>query len=117
MAVFNIGIEFSTDPAGRYYSDGEFSGERFREEYLLPKLRALRNNEVLDIVIDDGVEAYGSSFISEGFAGIVKYGHMTSEELLKKIKISYSNTEFEFFEKRIKDHIKKSNYNSAEYKQ
>lgn len=113
MAIFNIGKDFSTDPAGRYQSDGEFNGERFREEFLIPRLKGLKKGEVLEIVIDDGVEAYGSSFISEGFAGVIKCGHMTRDELLKKIKITYSNPEFGFFEKRIIDHIKKSKYKSA----
>lgn len=116
MAIFNIGKEFSQDPSGRYYTDGPGSGEEFREDYLVPKINQLSENEILEIIIDDEVEAYGSSFISEGFAGAVKYGYFTADFLLNKIKIKYKNPDYSFFEKRIFSHIKKAAYNSAVYR-
>ncbi|WP_141226321.1 DUF4325 domain-containing protein [Photobacterium sanguinicancri] len=78
MAMLNIGTDFSLTPAGRFYSDGSGSGEEFREECLRVKLLALNNNEKLTIILDDGVDGYGSSFLVEGFAGMVKYGYTVS---------------------------------------
>ncbi|MDG9758105.1 DUF4325 domain-containing protein [Pseudomonas sediminis] len=115
MATLNIGKEFSTYPEGRYYSDEGDSGEEFREEHLLPKLKNLLNNEKLLIILDDGVEGYGSSFLTEGFAGVVKYGHMKSDELLSKIEISYSDPDFEFFKDRAIQYIKEAVFNSKIY--
>lgn len=115
MKTLNIGQDFSPDPIGRYRSDGARSGETFREDFLKPALQSLAPNEILEIIIDDGVESYGSSFLSEGFAGLVKYGYFTKEELLNKIEIKYSNEDFEFFKEKILEYIAAAKYNSKVY--
>lgn len=115
MKTFNIGKDFSPDPIGRYRTDGDRSGETFREDYLKPIITSLGPDEKLEIIIDDGVESYGSSFLSEGFAGLVKYGYITSEELLSKIIIKYTDEDFVFFEKKIIEYIKKTQFNSKSY--
>ncbi|HLF96299.1 MAG TPA: STAS-like domain-containing protein [Methylococcaceae bacterium] len=115
MKTFNIGKDFSPDPIGRYRTDGDRSGETFREDYLKPIITSLKSDETLEIIIDDGVESYGSSFLSEGFAGLVKYGYITSEDLLSKIIIKYTNDDFEFFEKKIIAYIKNAKFNSKLY--
>jgi len=115
MATLNIGKEFSIDPVGRYYSDSDASGEKFREEILRKKINALSENEKLTIILDDGVEAYGSSFLTEGFAGMVKYGYITSQELLGKIDIQFSDEDFFFYKEKVIQYIKEAKYNSEEY--
>lgn len=115
MKVLNIGKNFSTDPIGRFRSDGNRSGETFREDYLKQAIQGLDTGEKLEIILDDGVESYGSSFLSEGFAGMVKYGYITSEELLTKIEIKYTNEDFEFFKDKIIEYISKTKYNSKVY--
>jgi hypothetical protein len=115
MKTLNIGKDFSPDPIGRYRSDGNRSGEAFREDFLKPALKSLESGEKLEIIIDDGVESYGSSFLSEGFAGMVKYGYITSDELLERIKIKYTNDDFDFFENKILEYISKAKYNSKVY--
>lgn len=67
----NVAKDFSPNPAGRFPSDGEFSGQRFREELLLP---ALKTNEKITIDFD-GTEGYGSSFLDEAFGGLVRAGY------------------------------------------
>lgn len=115
MKTLNIGKDFSPDPIGRYRSDGNRSGETFREDFLKPALQSLEPGEQLEIIIDDGVESYGSSFLSEGFAGMVKYGFVTNEELLEKIKITYTNSDFDFYRNKILEYINKAKYNSKVY--
>lgn len=115
MKTFNIGKDFSTDPIGRYRTDGDRSGETFREDYLKPIITCLSPDEMLEIIIDDGVESYGSSFLSEGFAGLVKYGYITSEELLSKIIIKYTDDDFLFFKEKIIEYIKNAKFNSKVY--
>ncbi|WP_296128083.1 DUF4325 domain-containing protein [Pseudomonas sp. Ga0074129] len=116
MAILNIGKDFSTDPAGRFYSDGgDSSGEEFREDHLLPALKQLTHNEKLEIIIDDSVEGYGSSFLVEGFAGLVKYGYMTAEDLLGRLQITHTNPEFEFYKNKILQYINEAKYNSKKY--
>ena len=92
---FNIGKQFSRDPAGRYYADGDGSGEKFRENYLKPRYeQALSEDSILVIVLDDDVETYGSSFLSEGFGGMVKKGYAQPDDLLKRLDFKYSNPDF-----------------------
>ncbi len=111
----NIGRDFSLDPSGRFYTDGEGSGEEFREDCLKKLVESLEPEEKLQIIIDDGVEAYGSSFLVEGFAGMVKYGYVTSQELLDKIEIHFTDEDFEFYGNKIKTYISQAKYNSQVY--
>jgi len=108
METLNIGRDYSSNPSGRFPKDGPNSGERFRMEFLLPKLQSLAANQKLKIILDDGVTAYGSSFLSEGFGGIVRDGHFTSEELLSMLEISYEKADFSFFKERIEKYIRDS---------
>lgn len=117
MIEFNVGVEFSKEPSGRFYTDSDDrSGEAFREKFLHKKLMNLKEKEKITIILDDGIEGYGSSFLTEGFAGIVKYGYMTAKDLLEKLEFSYSDPDFEFYENKIKQYIKEAKYNSKEYK-
>ncbi|TBM09989.1 DUF4325 domain-containing protein [Hafnia paralvei] len=114
--VLNIGEKFSQTPSGRFYTDmTESSGEQFREEVLLPLLNSLNANQKIDIILDDNVEGYGSSFLVEGFAGVVKYGYMTKEQLERKINIIYSDPDFELFKEKIYEYLSKAAYNSRAY--
>ncbi|KAB1502356.1 DUF4325 domain-containing protein [Cronobacter sakazakii] len=115
MKTLKIGSEFSKVPRGRYRSDGNASGERFREDFLRKRLTLLSSGEKLRIVIDDDVEGYGSSFLVEGFAGMVKYGYMQAAELLGKIEINYTNPDFEFYKKKIEQYINEAKFNSKSY--
>lgn len=113
--TINIGKDFSPDPAGRFRGDGNSSGEAFREDYLKDAILKLTPGEKLQIIIDDNVEGYGSSFLSEGFAGMVKYGYTTAEELLSKLDIVYNNADFEFYRDKIFQYIREAKYNSEKY--
>ena len=67
MKIIKLATDFSEYPAGRYTTDGDDSGERFREDFLVP---ALKNGEV--IVDLDGAMGYGSSFLEEAFGGVLR---------------------------------------------
>lgn len=77
--VIDIAKDFSRYPAGRFISDGPFSGERFRNEFLVP---ALQNNEKI-VVNLDGTRGYGSSFLEEAFGGLVRLGF--DKDTIKRI--------------------------------
>lgn len=68
------------------------------------------------IVLDDGVETYGSSFLSEGFGGMVKHGYCKAQDLLEKLEFRYEDPDFKFYESKIKQYISDTKYNSKEYK-
>lgn len=100
--TIDIGKDFTKYPGGRVRTDGNYSGEAFREDYLIP---ALREYDQLQIIID-GVIGYGSSFLEECFGGLVRKG-FKAEDVLKKIKLQYERPEFEIYEQEIKDYIQK----------
>ena len=105
MKILNIGKEYSRNPSGRYPKDGPNSGERFRKDILLPILGSLEPNEKLKIILDDDVKGYGSSFLSEGFGGVVRDGHYKASELLSTLILHHDKTDFLFFKERIEKYI------------
>lgn len=117
MKILNIGKDFSLDPSGRFYTDGKGSnGEEFREDCLKGLIESLEPGEKLQIILDDGVEGYGSSFLVEGFAGMVKYGYITSKELLNKIDIDFTDEDFELYKNKIIEYISEAKFDSQVYK-
>lgn len=72
MIQINIAQDFSDTPGGRYITEGENSGEQFREKILLPKYElAEKQNKKLEINFD-GCWGFGTSFLEEAFGGLVR---------------------------------------------
>jgi len=69
--VLSIAREFSPFPAGRKRTDGPYTGEKFRQDNLLPLLKK-GVHVTLDI---DGVEGLPSSFLEEIFGGLIREGY------------------------------------------
>lgn len=83
-----IAENFSKFPAGRYKSDGKYTGEHFRDDCLIPELQASKK---LTIYLD-GVAGYGSSFLEEVFGGLVRKNIFSKDELDKKIILKTEDT-------------------------
>jgi len=65
-------LDFTEFPGPRHETLGVYSGERFREEHLLP---AIRKYPISEITINlDGTAGYGSSFLEEAFGGLIRAG-------------------------------------------
>lgn len=94
--------DFSKSPFGRNKDDGQFNGQRFRVENIVP---ALNEYDTLEVDLDSGVVAgyeYGSSFLHEVFGGLVLHEGFTEEILKKKLII---NTSFEDVEVELWEYI------------
>lgn len=80
-----IAKDFSKTPGARYRSEGLFSGEEFREDFLQPSfIKAKEKGEKLIINLDGGY-GYPTSFLEEAFGGLVRrYG---SKEVLDTIEL------------------------------
>jgi hypothetical protein len=81
--VIRIAQEFCAAPSGRHPADGDFNGERFREEWLAPPLDA---GDTVDVVFDDA-EGYGSSFLEEAFGGLISVRGYTKEFLAQRLRL------------------------------
>ena len=93
--VLSIANQFSRFPAGRYRSDGPYSGERFRDDFLLPALQAASKNGTHVVVELDGVLGYSSSFLEEVFGGVVRNWRDDLKSLVSLLKISAEDIAYE----------------------
>lgn len=83
----NLGKDFNPAPAGRYRTDGKFSGERFREDFLVPFLKKYKK-----VIINlNGLDGIGPSFWDEAFAGLIIKENYSIEELNKKLEFECSD--------------------------
>lgn len=112
MNILYIGTQFSDDPAGRYFTDGDGNGEEFREEVLRP---IFSSGKPIIINIDKNVEGYGSSFLVEAFGGLVKHGYFKENYILDRLTLAYDDSDFEFYAKKITQYIKEAKFNSMTY--
>ena len=85
MVKIKICDDFSDIPGGRYISEGEFSGELFRENILVQKYQeANEQNSKLEIDFD-GCYGFGTSFLEEAFGGMVRVHHVHG--MLKRLDL------------------------------
>ncbi len=80
--TIDVANEFSRWPAGRVRKDGRYSGERFRQEFLVP---ALKKQGIVTIKMD-GAAGYGPSFLEEAFGGLVRKEGF-NKDILSRLKI------------------------------
>lgn len=92
--VIFVARQFSRFPAGRFHADGPFSGQAFRERFLIPAMRTGKSF----LVELDGTAGFGSSFLEEAFGGLVRAGfqatgilalmklHSTDESIVEEIQ-------------------------------
>lgn len=74
--------EFSRYPTGRYREHSNSSGEEFRDDYLLPALK--KSSSV--VIILDGTEGYGSSFLDEAFAQIPESNDFSLKDIRGRVE-------------------------------
>lgn len=85
--VLNIAKDYTRCPGARYEREGDYSGEKFRNEFLVPKLReAMKLGVKLEVVLD-GSAGYSTSFIEESFGGLIRTDHFTLQEVKYNIII------------------------------
>lgn len=85
--TINLRKDFNPAPSGRYITDGKFSGERFRKEFLAPFLKKYKK-----VIINlNGLDGIGPSFWDEAFAGLIIKENYSIEELDKKLEFECSD--------------------------
>lgn len=96
--TISIARDFSRNPAGRRRKDGKFSGEVFREDYLVPKLA--KGAGQLRVILD-GTDGYGSSFLEEAFGGLVRARRWSLSELQSRLIIEAETEPYQRYRIRI----------------
>ena len=73
---YDVGNQFHHRPIGRKREDGEYSGEVFREDVLIPFFEDVlaKNLDTVFVLDFNNVSMAGSSFIEEAFGGLVRAG-------------------------------------------
>lgn len=100
MKKISVANDFSEFPAGRIPDDGPNSGERFREEFLVPALTESPGN--IEINLDETM-GYGSSFLDEAFAGLIREHNFKAPDLLRRFSFIDSR---HVYEEMIRTYIK-----------
>lgn len=102
--TINIERDFSRSPGGRFIQDGSFSGEEFRENFLIPALeKAISSNDILNIELD-GDLGYGSSFLEESFGGLIRKNYKL-DVVLNHLKIQAKEPRFLVSKKNIEYYL------------
>jgi len=84
-ANLSVAKDFTPFPFGRTPADGENSAERFRDEFLLPKLR---KGEFVIVNLDGVLGGLSSSFLEEVFGGLVRKRGFVPAQLEQTLKIT-----------------------------
>lgn len=88
--TINLAEDYNSAPIGRYVTDGDYTGEGFREDFLAP---ALDENDKVIIELD-GLDGIGPSFWEEAFGGLIREGKFTKDDLDKKLELKCSDDEY-----------------------
>jgi len=82
LMKINLGKQFGRYPAGRYLDDGPYSGQKFREDFLVPALTGGGGDIEVDLSEARGLK---SSFLEEAFGGLVRAG-FDPEDIIRRFK-------------------------------
>jgi len=81
-ATLSVRKQFTETPGPRYKTQGQWSGEAFRE--LLVEWLSKHDDVCVDL---DGTAGYGSSFIDETFGGLVRSCGFNAADVLRRVTI------------------------------
>jgi len=101
---FDVQKDFSNNFGGSTRKDSDFSAEHLREDYLVPMIKKLKGDE--QIVVNLGNDSdedchYAANFLQEGFAGLIKYNHISHDDFVRIFKFTYDDEDFAFYKERI----------------
>ena len=90
----SIAKDFSMTPGPRYEDEGNWSGERFRKDILLPKLKEAIDCGGKIIINFDGTAGYGTSFLEEAFGGLIRVDNLSYSDIYEVIKLESIEEEY-----------------------
>ena len=100
----HIATEFSDVPGPRSRQEGDWSGEEFRDELLLPRFReAEKVGDKLVVDLDGGC-GYATSFLEEAFGGLARV--YSPERVLRVIE--FKSTEEPYLIEDVREYIQEA---------
>lgn len=100
--------DFSAYPSGRDAVDGNFNGERFRDEILKPAIEtAKKTGQKIHISLAN-VLSFGSSFLEEAFGGLVRKRIADKAFLEKNLIVDPGKPSYERYKEAIFYYINKA---------
>ena len=82
--------DWTHHPAGRFRSDGPYSGEQWRDDFLIPAMERVESAGGSTLQLDlSGIRGAGSSFLEEVFGGLVR----TRPQLDAVVRLEFVNRE------------------------
>lgn len=85
MITISIAKDFSRIPGARFPEEGDYSGQEFRNNVLLPKLKhAISAHEKLKVILD-GTAGLGTSFLEESFGGLIRIDNISYSDIMNTI--------------------------------
>ena len=105
--ILNIAKDFSRIPGARKPQEGSFSGQEFRNNFLVPKIKEAIEKKCKLIVILDGTAGLGTSFLEESFGGLIREDGFPLS-LLNEI-LDFISEEDEEYKEEIKEYMECAN--------
>ncbi len=97
MITISIAKDFSRIPGARFPQEGDYSGQEFRNNFLLPKLKeAICTRKKLKVILD-GTAGLGTSFLEESFGGLIRIDNIAYSDI-KNTLILISDEDEEYIE-------------------
>ena len=101
-------VDHAPAPGGRFVVDGDYSGEWFRDQILVPELKAaLAAGDKVEIKLD-GAPGYGSSFLEEAFGGLIRTGAFTNKDLELALVVSAERPLYQPYKKLVERYIREA---------
>lgn len=102
----DIARDFTPYPVGRDEQDSaNANGREFRRNHLVPAIEKALKEHVKVVVVLEGLESVGSSFLEEAFGGLVRCEGFGAEQLKKILQFDYDWPGYKTPERRIWSHI------------
>lgn len=89
-----VSIDFSRTPGPRTTDEGEFSGEVFRRDVLLPRIKEAMKKGCTLLIDLDGTEGYGTSFLEESFGGLIRHEGLRYSDIVRVIEIKTNEEKY-----------------------
>ena len=99
-----IAKDFSEIPGARYPEEGDYSGQDFRKNILIPKIKEAIEKHCTLLIDLDGTAGFGTSFLEEAFGGLIRNDNFTYEQL--KSVIDFKSEEDSEYINEINDYLK-----------